>query len=447
MTGALTRWLERVPYVTPRLAVALGVPALAMPLLRGPVAWALAGAWVAGWLALVLAEYRRAPGPGALAVDRELPVRLSIGVANPVTVRIRNSGDASAVVVGRETPPAGFGGQRRFGPLEVPAHGEAEVTLRFTPPSRGAYAFGDIGLRSMGPLGLAGRQFRVALAEEARVYPDITAVRRYALLARKGALHELGVKAARYAGVGTEFESLRDYQPGDDYRSIDWKATARRAHPVVRSYETERSQTMVIAIDAGRLMVPLVGELSKLDRAVNAALLLAYLGIESGDLVGLVVFGRDVVTYVPPRKGRRQFQAVLEALYAVEGRVEEPDYRRALSFLSAKLSRRSLVVLFTDLAGVEPSRRLLGTLAGMMPRHLPFVVTQRNRAIEERGRRPVVTESDAFEVAVANDLLGEKAEALSTLAARGALVLDVEPAELSIAAVNRYLEVKARGRL
>jgi uncharacterized protein (DUF58 family) len=285
------------------------------------------------------------------------------------------------------------------------------------------------------------------LAEECRVYPDITAVRRYALLARRGTLLDSGIKAIRYAGVGTEFESLREYRDGDSYRDIDWKATARRGAPVIRRFEAERSQTIVIAVDTGRLMTPLVGGLSKLDRAVNAALLLSYLAIETGDLVGLLVFGRDVVRYLPPKKGHRQFLAILEALYAVEGVVEEPDYGRAMSYLAARLSKRALVVLFTDLLGTEPSKRLLTVLGGLAPRHLPLVLTQRNRAIETRARAAVDTEVEVFASAVAEGVLRDKAEALRMLTARGAMALDVDSGQLSVTAVNHYLDIKARGRL
>jgi uncharacterized protein (DUF58 family) len=194
-------------------------------------------------------------------------------------------------------------------------------------------------------------------------------------------------------------------------------------------------------------MTPRVEGMTKLDRAVNATLLLAYLATMSGDNVGLLVFGRDVQRYLPPRKGHRQFLAVLEALYSVEGTVEEPDYSGALRYLAARLGKRSLVVLMTDLAGTEPSRRLLAVLGSLTPRHLPLVITQRNRDVENKANRIPDSESDAFETSVASSLLHDKAAALRLLSARGSLVLDVFPEELSVSAVNRYLEIKARGRL
>lgn len=433
--------------LAPRLGLALAAAAPVVALLPGALAWLVALAWLGALTLAVRRDIAATPTAASLAVTRTGPAKYSIGVPNRVVLHIRNSSAYPARITGRESPPPEFVGTRTFGPLEVAPHDSAEVELTFTPPRRGAYAFDRIGVRMLGPAGLAGRQLSIGPAEEIRVYPDITAVQRYSLLARRGALHEIGVRAMRFAGRGTEFESLRDYAPGDSYSDIDWKATARRGRPVVRQFEAERSQTIVLAIDAGRLMTAQVGGLSKLDRAVNAALLLAFLATRMGDSVGLLVFGRDVRKYLPPRKGHRQFLAVLEALYAVEERVEEPDYAGALRYLAARVGKRSLVVLFTELVGTDPSRRLLGVLSTLAPRHLPLVITQRNEEVERIASAPIGAESDAMRSAVAQDLLHDKIRAVRALRARGSLVLDVVPEELSVAAVNRFLEIKARGRL
>jgi uncharacterized protein (DUF58 family) len=439
---AFGRW-----YLTPRAALVVAAPAPFVLFARGAVAGWFAAAWLLACAAVVAFDWAAAADPREFAWCRTLPPKMSIGVPNRVTLLVENPTSRVARLSGREAPPSGFAGSRPFGPLLVPPHGEAELAFSFAPPARGLYRFGSVGVRCLGPLGLAGRSARLTLDADAKVYPDIQAVRSYALLARKGALAEIGVKRMRLAGEGTEFESMREYLEGDDFRDIDWKATARLGRPIVRSFEAERSQTLVLAVDAGRMMTARVAGLSKLDRALNAALLLAYLGTERGDNVGLLVFGRDVERYLPPRKGHRQFLAILEALYAVEGRVEEPDYDRAMRYLATRLPKRSLVVVFTDLAGTEPSRRLLATLAAMAPRHLPLVVTQRSREVEARSRKEPVTEPAVFEAAVAESLLADKAAALRLLQARGALVLDVFPEEISVGVVNRYLEVKARGRL
>jgi uncharacterized protein (DUF58 family) len=433
--------------VAPKTAALLVAAALPVAVLPGW--WAYVVAWSWAWIVFWMAVYDRSQAvrPADLEFSREMPAKFSIGVPNGVSLRVVNPAGNRAFLAVRETPPAEFDGSRYLRGVTVPRRDEATFPLSFTPPARGHFRFGEIGVRSLGPFGLCGWQARIPSAEDVHVYPDIQAVNRYALLARKGTLYEIGVKAARYTGAGTEFESLREYQAGDDYRDVDWKATARRGKPITRRFETERSQTMVLAVDAGRLMTPRVGGLTKLDRAVNAALLLAYLGVQADDNVGLLVFGRDVQRYVPPRKGHRQFLAIMEALYAVEGRLEEPDYASALRYLAARLTKRSLIVLFTDLVGTEPSRRLLGVLGTLAPRHLPLVMTQRNREVETRAEAVPANESDVFEAAVAEDVLRDKASALRMLRSRGVLALDVDPAALSVAAVNRYLEVKARGQL
>jgi uncharacterized protein (DUF58 family) len=434
-------------FVTRRLALLVVATAPVVVFLPRVWAWVAALGWLAFCATLVRRDLRGAPGAGDLSVERTVPSKFSIGVANRTTLTVQNSSALGARIVGRETPPAGFAGSRGIGPLLLEPRQDAEIELRFVPPARGAYRFGKVGLRSHGPRGLAGRQFDAGSEQDVRVYPDLSAVHGYSLLARRGSLHEIGVRAARYAGVGTDFESLREYIDGDDYRDIDWKATARRGSPVVRKFEAERSQTMVLAIDAGRLMTARVGGMAKLDRAINAALLLAYLATRSGDNVGLLVFGRDVQRYLPPRKGHRQFLAILEALYPIEGRVEEPDYAGALRYLATRLSKRSLVVVFTELVGTEPSRRLLGVLGSLTPRHLPLVITQRNLETEAVAVSMPADESSVYRSVVAQDVLHDKAAALRLLAARGSLVLDVVPERLSVAAVNRYLEIKARGRL
>ena len=434
-------------HVTPRAAALLFAPALALVWIPGWVAYALASMWAVGWLTLVVADVRAALGPTDLAVERTVPVKFSIGVPNRCELTIVNRSARAGLIQGRETPPSAFSGTRTFESLQLEPHGRRELEFAFTPAERGAYRFGDAAFRTLGPRRLAGHVFEAPTAQDVRVYPDILAVHGYSLLARRGMLHEIGVRAARFSGVGREFESLRDYESGDDYRDIDWKATARRGQPVVRRFEAERSQTMILAIDAGRLMTARVGGLAKLDRAINAALLLAWLAWNAGDNVGLLVFARDIERFLPPRKGHRQFLAILEALYSVEARMEEPDYARAMRYLASRVSKRSLVVVFTELVGTEPSRRLLSVLGQLTSRHLPLVITQRNAQVEALAGAMPVTESDVFRASVAQDILHDKAAAMRVLQARGSLVLDVSPEKLSVAAVNRYLEIKARGRL
>jgi uncharacterized protein (DUF58 family) len=435
-------------YVSGRTGWLLAAAALFVVWMPGPWPW-VAGIFAALVIVVLLwADRERAVPLEDIEWIREMPAKWSVGEPNSIRVEIGNYGEYPARVVARETPPPGFAGERRPpGHVVVPPFGHVDVEFSFTPAERGLYEFGEVGVRTLGPLGLAGWQGVLPTSEDVRVYPDIRAVRSYALLRRRGALRQIGVRTAKYPGSGTEFESLREYRPGDDYRDMDWKATARRDQPIVRSFEAERSQTLVLAVDAGRLMTPRVGSLTRLDRAVNAALMLAWIATRGDDFVGLLVFGREVQAWLPPRKGARQFRAVLEALYAVKPSLEEPDYDGALKYLAAHLHKRSLVVMFTELAGEEASERLLTTLMAMVTRHLPLVLTQRDRDLEALTTSRPDDEHAVFEAAVAEDLLRDKSAALAMLNARGAMAIDVDPDRLSVAAVDRYLDVKSRGLL
>ena len=243
------------------------------------------------------------------------------------------------------------------------------------PVRRGDYAFGNITLRWLGPLGLVHRQRRVRAAEGVKVYPNLLDVRKYDLLLRRNRLQEIGLRSTRMFGEGTEFERLREYLPDDEYRSINWKATARRHHPVTVQYQTERSQNVIAVLDTGRMMQTPVADIAKLDYAVNAVLFLGYVATGKGDRVGVMSFADDVEHYLAPRQGRGQFYRMLELLYAVEARQIEPNYRKALTYLAIKQRRRALVVIFTDLSSGLSLDSLVAQVSLLARSSLPLVVT------------------------------------------------------------------------
>jgi uncharacterized protein (DUF58 family) len=244
--------------------------------------------------------------------------------------------------------------------------------------------------------------------------------------------------------MGTEFERLRDYQPDDEYRRINWKATARRGRPISTEYETERSQNIVAVLDTGRLMRSPVGDLAKIDYAVNAVLMLAYVATLRGDKVGLLTFGDRVGTYLTPRQGKGQFYRMLELLYAVESAPVEPDYRHALAYLAAKQKKRALIVCFTDLAGGPASDALLAGLIPLQQRHLVLVVTVNDPGILALAGQLPRDSAAVYERTVAQQLLAGRQVTLDTLRQRGALTLDVPADKLTVAVVNQYLDLKAR---
>lgn len=436
-----------LPVPTPRLAVVLVAAGIAFFLAPPAIVLSVVVTATALIAAAVMADWITLPATKEVAVARRVADRLSLGAENLVVVAVENESDWPLVGTLRDVPPADFDCRESASALVVPRRDLATYRYHVVPPRRGHYEFGDIYVRLQGKLGLVARQVRFDAARSVEVYPNVKAVSKYQLLARKGALLEMGIRAVPTSGRGTSFESLREYHPDDEYRFIDWKATARTGKPITQVHEVERAQNVIIAVDAGRMMTPQLDGIAKLDRAINAALLVAYVALASGDNVGLLVFGREIQRYIAPDRGRRQLRAVLEALHSVEAEMSEPDYLHALRYMSAKVGRRSLVVLFTDLFNRDASRRLLTALMSLHPRHLPLCVTLRDPSVEELLRVRPETSTDVYVQAVAEQLLVDREDARRTLLSRGALVLDAPAGEFSVEAVNKYLEVKTAGLL
>ncbi len=296
-------------------------------------------------------------------------------------------------------------------------------------------------------LGLFDRQGAYPLVEQVKVYPNLRDVRRYELATRSGLLREAGLRRVRRLGSGTEFERLRDYHPDDEYRRINWPATARRGRPITVDYQTERAQNVLVMLDVGRLMAAPVGLLSKLDYAVNTALLLSYVCLRQGDNVGLLAFADRVVAFVTPRGGHGQFQRLLETLYNVRIAPIESDYSLAFNYAALRVRRRSLVVTFTDVADPEASRLLVAALGRAATRHLPICATLRDPIVASYATTPITSSTAVYERVVAHTLLEARRDTLRLLAARGVITLDVAADRLSPAVIDEYLAIKARGRL
>jgi uncharacterized protein (DUF58 family) len=436
-----------------------------------PVAWGLFVFWLlcAG---LVLAlDVRATPPPSAFTLSRRHERRLSLGVLNPIVLAVSTRSPRPTRLWLRDEYPPNMRADVVVLSAYVPAGGRAELVYRLTPSERGDFRFGSINLRYRSALGLFVRQTSSEPDDAFRVYPNLLELRKYDLLARRGALQEAGLRQARLRGMGTEFERLREYQPDDDFRRINWKATARRGKPISIEYEPERSQNVVIMLDAGRLMGAQVGQaaawagdvsprdqartfpadrahsLTKLDHALNSALLLAYVASQRGDKVALLAFADTVTTWLPPVRGRRSFSLVLEALYNLRPQRVEPDFARAFHELARRQLKRSLLLLFTDLAEPEASGRLVAYLARASRHHLPVCVTISDPVLRASAAQPPATSSAVYERAVAQRLLDERQGVLASLRQQGVVSLDVPAEQLTPEVVNTYLELKARTRL
>lgn len=436
-----------MPY-TPTRRLALAVALLAPLWLLSGSAVGLALATGATLLLVVLAgsDVVRAPDRAAVEVERVLPATIGLGdpVAGTYTLRTAR-GRALRVCVHDRLPAA----VERTAPhawTTVPARDGVAVPLHVVARARGVWPLGPLVLRAAGRLGLVDRFLRFALDDAVTVAPSVAGVRRYRLLAVQHRLRDAGVRQLRRRGEGTSFASLREYAVGDEPRHIDWKATARRGRTMVREYTVEQGQSVIVAIDAGRLMTQLSDGVPRFEHALTAALVLADVAAHSGDQVGLLLFDHEVRAWVPPARGAPALARLRETLVDARATMTEPDYAAAFRTLATRHRKRALLVLFTDAIDARASQALVAHTTRGAARHLPLVVALRNDALVEAARPAAgATPAALYEAAAAEELLLARDEALQRMRAAGASVVDVSPRTLAAAVVNRYLELKGRG--
>lgn len=398
-------------------------------------------------MVLVGADIVLTPRPGAIEVERLHDSRLSLGADNLITVLLANRSDQTIHFVLRDEYPHQFPADTVFIRGTLLPYDIFEARYRVRPLQRGDYQFQDTNLRCYSQFRTFIRQTRYPTRSAVKVYPNVLEIRKYDLMAQKGLLFELGLRHAHLFGAGSEFERLREYNTDDEFRRINWKATARSGKPIAAEYETERSQYVVSVIDTGRLMRPSIDHLAKLDHVLNTSLLFSYVAQLKGDHIGLLTFADQVAHYLAPRRGKGQFYHMLEALYNVQIQPVESDYAHALSYLGLKVKRRSLIVVFTDLVTLDAARPLIANLTHLARRHLPICVTISDPNITRLVGQPVRTSSEVYQRAVAEMLRDERQVVLDTLNRSGVMTLDVPADRLTVSVINTYLELKGKGRL
>ncbi len=386
--------------------------------------------------------------PEDFTVTRSFGRRFAIGDANQVHLKVENpTARAFYLKLKDEYPPEMILDDRREAAFTVDAQMSADFFYTLTPPKRGNYKFGRTAVRYLSKLGLVWCQTDLGAAQAVKVYPNMRRAREMELKAL-GAQSYLAIqrKSVR-RGEGREFESMRDYVRGDELRHISWTATARRSKLITRQYQIERDQTIIIALDAGRLMTGRINDETKFDTAIHASLALMSAAARGGDNCGLLVFGRKVKKYLPPKKGIEHIDAVLEALHDLEPELIEPSYARAFQFIASNSKKRAFVVILTDLVDKESSKELINSLKLLRPRHLPLIVT-----IGDRDLNATVSEipkelKEVFVQSAAEEIIHQRESALRAVETLGGLALDVTTSTLAPRLLETYLRVKERGLL
>jgi uncharacterized protein (DUF58 family) len=386
--------------------------------------------------------------PKGVSIERRFGGRFAVGAETEVRIEVANHTprDLSLIVKDEYPPQMQLFGARESR-LEVEAQTSATFIYGLKPPKRGQFTFGRIAVRYLSRWRLAWCQTTAAEATTVKVYPNMRRAREAELKALGTRSFVAARRKSQWRGEGRDFESLRDYVRGDEMRHISWTATARRGRLVTRQYQMERDQTILIAMDAGRLMTGRLENETKLELAVHAALALMSAAARAGDNAGLLVFGRRIKAFLPPKRGAEHLDAALEALHAIEPEMIEPSYSRAFEFVSANSRRRSLVVVLTDVVDEEGSSELLSSLKLLRPRHLPLVVTIADRDLKAVVRESPENEKELFTQSVAEEIMYQREAALRLVESQGGLALDVTAAALVPKLLETYLRVKERGLL
>jgi uncharacterized protein (DUF58 family) len=394
-----------------------------------------------------VADLAQLPSPSQLTVRRSWHSPAALATPSDLDLTLINASRKSLRATVVDTVPSRLRSEPPSVAVKAAGRSEATASYRIRPIQRGDAKLGDCYVRYQSVLRIAERWARVPLGQTVRIYPDLEEAKRHSIYLVRSRQIALEKRLARVRGIGREFERLREYQQGDEYRNICWTASARRGKLVTRVYQVERSQTVWIVIDTGRLMRARVGEFSKLDRAVNSALSLAQVVMHSGDRVGLVTYGRDIRQHLPAARGSAHLRQIIEQLSLAREEGAEADHLYMAGRLITDQKRRSLIVWLTDLAETAMTPEVIEAAMMMMPRHLVLFVIIGQPDLGELASKTPHSETEMYEVAAAQQMVHRRELLLARMRERGALALEVSSGLISPVLVNSYLQIKERNQL
>jgi uncharacterized protein (DUF58 family) len=378
-------------------------------------------------------------------VERTLPGRFAVGVVGSVGLRIRNTGLSNLKVdIFDGMPPTAECGQMPW-TGEVSGGRFVEINYETSFFKRGPFEFSKCQLLMHSRAGLWRRKIYAGEVAAVKVYPNYEPIVRYVLLAMDNRESIMGIKSRNQVGVSREFHQLREYHEGDLLSQIDWKATSRRLSLISREYQEQRNQNIILLVDCGRRMRALDGDLSQFDHCLNAMLLLSYISLRQGDRVGVQGFGGSD-RWLPPVKGQHSMPVILNHLYDYETTAAPSDFAEAAEKLMVRQSRRSLVVVLTNLRS-EDSESIIAPLRFLQKRHLVMVASLRERDLFEKTQKPVGNFDEAVGLASTYRYFEERSRLFEKLRAQKIHLVDELATNLPIAITNEYLQIKKAGLL
>ena len=370
--------------------------------------------------------------------------RFSIGDENKVSLKLENKYSFPVRVSILDELPVQFQERKWLRKAKIASNEKKGLEYSLKPESRGEYVFDNINVYVHAPLQLVKRRYTFTAREIVKVYPSYIQMRRYQLLAVSNRLQEVGVKRVRRLGHSMEFEQIKEYVRGDDYRTINWKATARKDALMVNNYTDERSQQIYCLINKGRVMkMPFAG-LTLLDYAINASLVLSNVALVKQDKAGLITFAENLDTFVFADKKPTQMNIVLETLYKQQTRFLESDFEKLFSVIRNRITNRSLLILFTNFESLESLQREMAALKKIAHYHLLLIVFFENTELKSLIEKKASKMEDIYIKTIAEKFAFEKRLMVKELHKNGILSILTTPENLTVNTVNKYLELKTR---
>ncbi len=411
-----------------------------------PVLYALSQALFVFFVALILLDYLLLFGPNIkVEVIRRLPKVFSNGDPNKVRINIHNRSNIDLFLVVVDEIPYQFQIRDFKREIQVGAGFKQEIVYELRPLTRGGYEFGNVNLFTKTKLGLLERRFVKEKPEEIAVYPSIIQMKNYGLMAINQLMQFSGIKKMRRIGHSYEFEQIKNYVRGDDYRSINWKATSRKGNLMVNQYEDERAQQVYCVIDKSRVMkMPFEG-LSLMDYAINTSLVISNIALQKHDRAGLITFSDKLGTFLKADSQSAQLSRILQALYKEKERTLDANYE-LFYYASRKLVRgRSLLLLYTNFESEYALERVLPVLRKVNKFHLLVVIFFENTEISDHIKKSAQSLEEIYHQTIARKYFAEKQQMVHKLKQFGIQAVITKPEELSINTINKYLELKAKG--
>lgn len=380
-----------------------------------------------------------------IKVERLCTEKFSNGDQNPVKIIVENRYPIELTLQIIDELPEQLQVRDQVFYLSLESGGVKEIGYQIRPTKRGAYAFGIVNVFASTFLGIVRRRYQLGEEKEVAVYPSFIQMRKYELLAISNQLQAFGVKKIRRIGNNMEFEQIKNYVSGDDYRKVNWKATARRGQLMVNQYQDERSQQVYSVIDKGRVMQMPFDGLSLLDYAINSSLVISNIALKKGDKAGIVTFQQKVNSILPASARNMQLNLVLEHLYKQKTGYKESDYSKLYISLKRKVTQRSLVLLYTNFESLSALKRQLPFLRRIKQHHLLVCIFFQNTEVEKVINKQANDLEEVYMKGIAEQLASEKKLIVKELQANGIHTILTPPKELSVNTINKYLELKSRG--